>query len=156
MALQANTINLRELVRGRLGTETFDSYLAELEVVEASADRVVVRVGPTLAREASRRCGPALAGVCRQLFGSRQVLLGGDGESIELGENTARGGQTREPQKPAEQRSSWSWPAAGASAVKSVRAAGDQGATGGAEGVPGAVRDRGEPAEGGQPGVRTS
>ena len=104
MALQADTIKLRQAAVERLGADTFESYLAELEVVEASADRVMVRVGPTLAREASRRCGEALAGVCRQLFGSRRVLLAGDGESFELGENTAHGGQTREPGKPAKPR----------------------------------------------------
>jgi hypothetical protein len=86
MALQANTIGLRDLVRERLGADTFDSYLAELQLSEASAGRVVLRVGPTLAREASRRCGPALVDACRQLFGSRRVLLAGDDEWFDLGE----------------------------------------------------------------------
>ena len=48
-------------------------------------------VGTTLAREASRRCGPTLTGVCRELFGSRRVLLAGDGEWFDLGEGTALG-----------------------------------------------------------------
>ena len=64
MALQANTIKLRDAVGERLGADTFDSYLAELEVVEASTEHVVLRVGATLAREAARRCGPALAEAC--------------------------------------------------------------------------------------------
>ena len=105
MALEeANTITLRQAAVERLGADTFESYLSDLEVVQASADRVVLGVGPTLAREASRRCGQALAGVCRQLFGSRLVLLAGDGESFELGENTTHGDQTREPPTPAKPR----------------------------------------------------
>ncbi len=104
MALEANTNTLRQAAVERLGADTFESYLSDLEVVEASADTVVLGVGPTLAREASRRCGQVLAGVCRQLFGSRLVLLAGDGESFELGENTTHGGQTREPRKPAKPR----------------------------------------------------
>lgn len=86
MALQANTVKLHERVRERLDAHTYESYLAELQVVEASTDRIVLRVGPTLAREASRRCGPALVGACRQLFGSRRVLLAGDEECLDLGE----------------------------------------------------------------------
>ncbi|MGA2924656.1 MAG: hypothetical protein ABSG43_01480 [Solirubrobacteraceae bacterium] len=104
MALQATTTTLRQAAVERLGADTFESYLAELEVVEASPERVVLRVGPTLAREASRRCGQALAGVCRQLFGPRRVLLAGDGESFELGENTVRCVQTLEPRTPAKPR----------------------------------------------------
>jgi len=91
MALQANTIELRNRARERLGGEAFDSYLAGLEVTELSAGRVVLSVGATLAREASRRCGRALAGVCRELFGSRRVLLSGDGEWFDLGEGNALG-----------------------------------------------------------------
>jgi hypothetical protein len=84
MALQANTIELRDLVRQRVGADTFESYLAELEVVEASAARVELRVGSTLAREAFRRCGRAMADACGQLFGSRRVLLAGDDEWFDL------------------------------------------------------------------------
>jgi len=91
MALQANTIELRDRARERLGTGAFDSYLAELDVTEVSAGRVVLSVGATLAREASRRCGPALSGLCRELFGSRRVLLAGDGEWFDLGEGEALG-----------------------------------------------------------------
>jgi hypothetical protein len=91
MALEANTIELRRCAAERLGADTFDSYLAELEVVEVSAGRVVLRVGPTLAREAFRRCGAELAAVCRQLFGSRRVLLAGDGGWYELGASEAHG-----------------------------------------------------------------
>ena len=97
MALQANTIELRDRARERLGADAFDSYLAELEVTELSAGRVVLSVGPTLAREASRRCGPALTGVCRELFGSRRVLLAGDGEWFDLGDGKALG-PVAEPQ----------------------------------------------------------
>src|SRR5579884_746890 len=93
MALQADPIKLRESVRERLGAHTFESYLDELHVVEVSADRVVLRVGATLALEAFRRCGPALADASRQLFGSRRVLLAGDGEWFDLGEGrVCRGG----------------------------------------------------------------
>ena len=91
MALQANTTELRDRARERLGADAFDSYLAELEVTELSAGRIVLSVGPTLAREASRRCGPALRVTCRELFGSRRVLLAGDGESFDLGEGNALG-----------------------------------------------------------------
>jgi hypothetical protein len=100
MALQANTIKLRQAAGERLGSDTFDSYLAELEVVEASTERVVLRVGATLAREAARRCSPALAEICRELFGSRRVLLAGDGEWFELGERSSHG-ETPRPGKPA-------------------------------------------------------
>jgi len=62
MALQANTSELRDRARERLGADAFESYLAELEVTELSDGRVVLRVAPTLAREASRRCSPALTG----------------------------------------------------------------------------------------------
>jgi hypothetical protein len=88
MALQANTIKLRQAAGERMGADTFDSYLAELEVAEASTERVVLRVGATLAREASRRCGPTLAELCRELFGSRRVLLAGDGGSFDLGDGS--------------------------------------------------------------------
>ena len=91
MALQANSTELRDRARERLGGEAFDSYLAELEITELSAGRVVLSVGATLAREASRRCGPALTVACRELFGSRQVLLAGDGEWFDLGEGNALG-----------------------------------------------------------------
>ena len=69
MALQANTIELRDRARERLGTGAFDSYLAELDVTEVSAGRVVLSVGATLAR----------------------VLLAGDGEWFDLGEGEALG-----------------------------------------------------------------
>jgi hypothetical protein len=59
MALQANTSKLRHAAAERLGADTFDSYLTELEVVEASTDRVVLRIGPTLAREASHPLRPS-------------------------------------------------------------------------------------------------
>jgi hypothetical protein len=94
MALQADTIRLCERVRERLGADTFDSYLAELQLVEASADRVVLSVGPTLAREAFRRCGRAMADACRQLFGSRRVLLAGDEEWFDLGEGRVYRGRS--------------------------------------------------------------
>lgn len=107
MALEANTVKLRERVRERLDAHIFDSYLAEVQIVEASAGRVVLRVGPTLAREAFRRCGPALAEACRQLFGSRQVVLAGDDEWFDLGEgkvcrgdHPAGGGSTRHASRP--------------------------------------------------------
>jgi hypothetical protein len=91
MAQQANTIKLRQATAERLGADTFESYLAEVEVVEASTERVVLRVGATLAREAARRCGPTLAKVCRELFGSRRVVLAGDGGSFELGDSSSHG-----------------------------------------------------------------
>jgi len=91
MALQANTTELRDRARERLRADMFDSYLAELEVTELSAGLVVLSVGATLAREASRRCGPALSGTSRELFGSRRVLLAGDGEWFDLGEGEVLG-----------------------------------------------------------------
>ncbi|MGA2929417.1 MAG: hypothetical protein ABSG43_26190 [Solirubrobacteraceae bacterium] len=101
MALEADTIKLREAARDRLGADVFDSYLSELEVIETSAKQVGLRVGATLAREASRRCGPVLAGVCGELFGSQPVLLAGEGESFELGGSGASGDPAGEPAKPA-------------------------------------------------------
>ena len=97
MALEANTMNLRERARERLGAERFNAYLSELELVEAVADRVVLRVGPTLAREACRRCGPALAAVCRELFGARRLLLAGDREWFDLGDGATHSGRISEP-----------------------------------------------------------
>ena len=91
MALPANTTELRDRTRERLGADEFDSYLAELEVTELSAGRVVLSVGSTLAREAARRCGTALTGICREPFGSRRMLLAGDGEWFDLGEREALG-----------------------------------------------------------------
>jgi hypothetical protein len=99
MALQANTIELRDRVRERVRADTFESYLADLELVEASAGRVVLRVGPTLAREASRRCGPLLAELCRQLFGSRRVLLAGDDRWFDLGEGNSVRATIPEPRR---------------------------------------------------------
>jgi hypothetical protein len=66
MAFEADTIKLRDAAAERLGADVFDSYLAELEVAEVSAERVVLRVGATLAREASRRCGQVLVGGVRR------------------------------------------------------------------------------------------
>jgi len=102
MALQATTIELRDRASQRLGADAFDSYLAELEVTELTAGRVVLSVGATLAREASRRRGPALTDVCRELFGSRRVLLAGDDEWFDLGEGNALGPvpETRTQPKP--------------------------------------------------------
>jgi len=100
MALQANTIRLLEAAGERLGADMFDSYLAELEVVEASAEQVVVRVGATLAREAARRCGPALADLCWKLFGSRRVLLAGNAGWFDVDENSSHGA-IPDPAKPA-------------------------------------------------------
>ncbi|MGA2014745.1 MAG: hypothetical protein ABSH51_30045, partial [Solirubrobacteraceae bacterium] len=99
MALHAHTITLRDAARERVGADTFQSYLAELEVIEATAEQVVLRVGATLAREAARRCGPALAEVCRELFGSGRVLLVGDGGSFRLGERGSHD-ETPRPAKP--------------------------------------------------------
>jgi hypothetical protein len=96
MASQANMIGLRDCVREWAGADAFESYLGELEVVEASAGRVVLRVGPTLAREAFRRFGPALAGACRELFGCRRALLAGDSEWFDLGEGAAHAGRIPE------------------------------------------------------------
>jgi hypothetical protein len=76
---------LRALLRERLERELLESYLGELEILTVSGERVVLAVGETLAREASRRCGATLAGACRELFGCRQVLLVGDGEWFDLG-----------------------------------------------------------------------
>jgi hypothetical protein len=89
MALQATTIKLRERARDRAGAEAFYSYLSELEVVEVSPARVVLRVAPTLAREAFRRCGSALCAVSKELFGSRNVVLAGDDEWFDLEQGTA-------------------------------------------------------------------
>jgi hypothetical protein len=100
MALHAHTMKLRHAAGERLGADTFDCYLAELEVVEASTERVVLRVGATLAREAARRCGPALTQACQELFGARRVLLAGDGGSFDLGERSSHA-ETPGPGKPA-------------------------------------------------------
>ena len=101
MALRAKTSELRARVRDQIGVEVFDSYLADLRVVEVSSERIVLEVRTTLAREAFRRCGPALAGTCRQLFGSRRVLLAGDGEWFDLAEGKPCGGAIPEPRNPA-------------------------------------------------------
>jgi hypothetical protein len=107
MALEAHTTKLRDHIRRRIRTEVFDSYLAELRVVELSAERTVVGVGATLAREATRRCGPQVATACRQLFGSRRVLLAGDGQWFDLdaGKACAASWEPRKPASP-ERRSS--------------------------------------------------
>ncbi len=99
MALHATTITLRDAARERVGADAFDSYLAELEVIEASTEQVVLRVGATLAREAARRCGPTLAELCRKLFDSGRVLLAGDGGSFQLGERSSHD-KTPRPAKP--------------------------------------------------------
>ena len=99
MALPVKTTELRDRVRDQVGAEVFDSYLADLHVVDLSSARIVLEVGPTLAREAFRRCGTELAAVCRQLFGSRRVLLAGDGEWFDLGDGKACA--MPEPVKPA-------------------------------------------------------
>jgi hypothetical protein len=80
---------LRVLLGERLAPEVLESYLGELEILTVSGERAVLAVGETLAREASRRCGATLAAACQELFGCRQTLLVGDGESFDLGERGA-------------------------------------------------------------------
>ena len=82
---------------------------------------------------------PALAGVCRELFGSRRVLLAGNGEWFDLGDGKALG-PVSEPQVQGQATPRvWRF-RPGPSAVGAVRAARHPSAARGAEGVP--VRSR--------------